>query len=602
MKTPPVHARLRLLATTDLHMQILTHDYFIDAPQGNSGLVALTDLIVSERDKSDAATLLFDVGDFLQGNPLADFLAANGAPDEVHPMIGAMNDLAYDAVTLGNHEFDYGLDFLFDTLKHLECPVVCANLADAAGDHLVQPSTMINLAIQCSDGKARTLRVGVLGLTTPQVVDWDHAALDDAITSFDIIETAQSEIKAMKKQGADIIVALAHSGIGPTERTERMENAVIPLAGCEGIDVVLSGHIHQKFPNKGGANVGPIDGTSGHIHGVPVVMAGSFGSHLGRIMLDLEWVDGNWCVAGSTVDVLAPTVGYSSKKAEKLVDGIRQRVKPAHDATLLALRKPITETTIPFGTHFATVMPCPPLALLADAQIAAVKDQLKMAGLDQLPLISAVAAYVAGGRKGPRHYIDINKGPVTLKDVAAIYPFANQTCAIKLTGLQVRQWLEHAANMFRVLENGLAQQQLAKHDAASYDFDTIYGLTYEFDLCAETNRIKSLQYQGRIVEDEQVFILATNSYRAYGGGGYVSSGGADIVATSDSTIPDALIAHLKHTKMIGDTPARHWSFTPSAGTCAQFESGPEAVLPPDGPRITRGAMQADGFQEFTIHL
>ena len=208
-------ATLRILATTDLHMQILPYDYFADRAEQIGGLVHLADQITALRADQSALTLLFDNGDFLQGNPLADTLAQAGSAKTPHPMIAAFAALHYDAINLGNHEFNYGLPFLRQVLQDASCPVVCANVDWRDQAQIAQPFVILDRVIRCEDGHDHPLRIGVVGFLPPQITKWDKVKLADAIATCDIVEAAQRIVPQIKAAGADIIVALCHEGSTP---------------------------------------------------------------------------------------------------------------------------------------------------------------------------------------------------------------------------------------------------------------------------------------------------------------------------------------------------------------------------------------------------
>ena len=183
-------ARLRILETTDLHMHLLDYDYFADQKDENYGLIRLLDLITKLRSNPDQTSLLFDNGDFIQGNPLADYLAAKDDDQITHPIINAFNALEYDAVTLGNHEFNYGLPFLRQSLSKASFPIVCANIDDAHDPPLAQDYLILNRELACTDGTTQSIKIGVVGFVTPKITEWDHDALNGKLTTEDIVDCA----------------------------------------------------------------------------------------------------------------------------------------------------------------------------------------------------------------------------------------------------------------------------------------------------------------------------------------------------------------------------------------------------------------------------
>lgn len=596
---PPdtVTAKIRILETTDLHMQILAYDYFADKPTPGRGLIPLTGLIEAHRADPTVSTLLFDNGDFLQGNPLADHLVGMKGRSHVHPMIAAMNTLSYDAVGLGNHEFTYGLPFLLSTLDKATFSTVCANVSLTSGADFLPPYIIIDKGIICNDGQMRRVKIGVIGLVTPQLANWERAVLRESLRTFDIVETAAKLTPKMRAEGAEIIVALCHSGIMDAAWNSGMENAAVPLAGLPDIDVVLTGHTHDQFPNSWDQGTTEIDPLCGKLHGKPTVMAGFYGSHLGVIALDLAWGDTGWEITDSETRLEQPCDAPLSELQQR----IRDIVTPSHEQTLRHIKQPIIKTTSPINSHFATVAPNLSLELLADAQTHAIEIAGKNQEWGDLPIISAVAPFRAGARGGPNHYVDIEASELTLKDASAIYPFSNQLFAMRRTGAQVMEWLNKVGQFYATVTIGETNQPLTGHAMPPYCFDVIYGLTYEFDISAPFERLRNLRYNGKPVAPDDQFILATNSYRANGGGGFFSIPDEEILYRSTLSTRDILIDTLRDADLIDRAPREVWHFTHLKGTHAQFLSAPHAI-PPEGSRITATENTEHGFAVFDFAL
>lgn len=602
-------ARLRILETTDLHMQLLPYDYFADRDVMHTGLIHLADRIDTLRTQPGTTTLLFDNGDFLQGNPLADYLAAHPEIADVHPMIAAFNTLEYDAITLGNHEFNYGLSYLRKTLKHAAFPITCANLRYLQDPALAQPYVILDRTVTCSDGKTRPLRIGVIGFVTPQIVDWDCAALKGQIETDDIVTSARSIVPEIKAAGADIVVALCHSGIGATDHSPRMENAAVPLAAVPDIDVILTGHTHEIFPGGNSAN-SCVDPVAGTLHGKPAIMAGFYGNSLGVIDIELD-------MQANAVRVAAAS-SYLAKGAQApheqgpLQRRLRGHVQLAHDATLAHIRKPIARTTINLHSYFSSFQADMLQQLLADAQVNAVRQALADSPYRDLPVLSATAPFRFGGRAGPGHFTEIPPGPIMLRDAAAIYPFANVLCAVRRTGAQLRDWLEWSAAHFNQLIPGHHDQPLIDPSVPAYNYDTIFGLDYTFDLTQpprtglETvssahGRLHDLRFQGKPVADTDVFIVAANAYRTNGGGGFAGIASSDVMHRTALTTHQILINDLTSRATIDSVPAPPCRFVPLSDTSAVFRSSPLARN-----HLTQGmehlGPDKDGFDLYRISL
>ena len=311
--------RLRLVETSDLHMFVLDWDYYSAKPDQTVGLNRVASLIRQNR-KEAKNSLLFDNGDFLQGNPLADYVfeQARPTPASAHPMIAVMRELAYDAATLGNHEFNYGLDFLEASLEGASFPFVCANVERAGGVPFLPPHVVLERSFTDDAGAQQTLRIGVIGFVTPQIMVWDKARLAGKLQSGDIVLAAKRLVPELRSR-CDLVIALCHSGISANDWVEGEEHAALHLAAVPGIDVIMTGHAHRLLPGKDYAGVKGVDAVAGRLNGIPAVMPGFWGSHLGIIDLTLKPENDRWTV--EEADVRAqPIYRRNGAKVEPLAE------------------------------------------------------------------------------------------------------------------------------------------------------------------------------------------------------------------------------------------------------------------------------------------
>ena len=319
-------AGLRLLATSDLHVHLHSWDYFSDQPSPAVGLARTAALIRAARGEV-ANALLFDNGDFLDGSPLGDMIAAQYRSGRVqtHPVIAAMNLLGYDAVTIGNHEFSQGVDYLTSRLQQANFPVVSTNMLTLRGERreadrsLFAADLLLLREILDQDGAPHPIRIGVLGFAPVQTALWEHHVLQGRLATRDILEAAAARIPLLKAQGAEIIVALSHSGIGLGVAAPMMENATTALARLDGIDVLIAGHTHQHFPDPDFPPGPGIDPVAGTLWGKPAVMPGFHGSHLGVIDLDLERTPAGWQIIGHRSQLRAISRRVASGALEPLI-------------------------------------------------------------------------------------------------------------------------------------------------------------------------------------------------------------------------------------------------------------------------------------------
>ncbi|MFB3162961.1 metallophosphoesterase [Neobacillus sp. 179-J 1A1 HS] len=331
---------LRILETTDLHAALVNYDYYQTKTDNTIGLVKTASLIHQARSEA-INSLLFDDGDHLKGNPLGEYLVRIRGIQKgnVHPVYRAFNYLEYDAITIGNHEFNYGLKFLNSVLKGVKMPVVNANVYSVKENKpYFKPYVILKRSVVDKQGMEHELNIGVIGFMPPQIMRWDKANLEGKVTARPMVESAKEFVPILKAEGADIIIALAHTGIDSEPYHPETENAVYYLSQIPEIDVILAGHSHSVFPGPTFKELPMANINEGKIKGKPVVMAGAFGSRLGIIDLKLEVKDGNWKVVNSTsfTRSIADETGNPLVKTDKKLFKL---IKPAHQETVDFLKK-----------------------------------------------------------------------------------------------------------------------------------------------------------------------------------------------------------------------------------------------------------------------
>jgi 2',3'-cyclic-nucleotide 2'-phosphodiesterase/3'-nucleotidase len=593
-KPPPAAtARLRLLATADIHASVLPFDYAANRTAGCFGLARTASLIAEARAASGPC-LLVDGGDFLQGAPLGD-LHGIAPRTGLNPVIAAMNELGYDAVALGNHEFNFGLDQLRAALAGAAWPVICANALTARGPTvaedtpLVPPSVILHREVTMAGGARHTLRIGLLGLVPPQITVWDRYHLAGHVTARDMVETAAARVPRLRQAGADIVVLLAHTGPGTGPARPNMENAALALAGLPGIDAIVAGHTHAVFPRPGGGATGGADHDAGTFHGVPAVMPGFRGSHLGVIDLDLARTDAGWRVAGHRAEARAVKIGPDHAPAPP-VPAVVDRVRGGHAATLDRLDARYGDTRRAIHSYLSRIRGDLPVRLVGDAKRQALAAALADGPHADLPVLAATAPYHTGGRSGPGAFTDIPAGPFTLRHAIDLCPFPNMLCGLRLSGAEIRDWLERAASCFHRIRPGVQDQPLLDPAFPGHACDTIVGLSYSIDLTAPAlydaggrpraaapangGRIRDLRHRGRPLDPETQVIMAVTNYRAFGGGPYRPMAEDRLVLTCHGWVRDAVTDFVRRGGLdtLDDTPA--WSLLPVPGATATIETGP----------------------------
>ncbi|OWZ92211.1 2',3'-cyclic-nucleotide 2'-phosphodiesterase [Sinorhizobium sp. LM21] len=621
-------AHLRIMETTDLHVHVFPYDYYGDKPNDTVGLARTASIIDAIRAEA-TNSILVDNGDFLQGNPMGDYIAyQRGMKDgDLHPIVAAMNVLGYDCGTLGNHEFNYGLDFMFKVLNGANFPLVCANLtkgalaASAREDELfLKPYVILDRKVKDGSGQEHQIRIGLIGFVPPQIMTWDAKHLEGKANARDIVKAAEAWVPQMREEGADIVVALSHSGIGQEAYAENLENASVPLAAIEGIDAIVTGHSHLDFPGPKFDGVGGVDNKKGLISGKPGVMGGFWGSHLGLIDLLIEREGGAWRVVNSTSEARPIYRRVEKKVVAEVADrkDVLAAAQKDHEATLAYVRTPVGKTSAPLYSYFALVADDPSVQIVSQAQTWYIKDMLKDTEHRDLPVLSAAAPFKAGGRGGADYYTDVPAGDIAIKNVADLYLYPNTVQAVVITGEQVRNWLEMSAGIFNEVKPGASDTPLINGGFPSYNFDVIDGVTYQIDLSvppkfdkdgntinAASNRIKNLQFNGQAIDPAQKFVVATNNYRAGGGGNFPDITADKVVFVAPDTNRDVVVRYIIDQGTINPSADANWTFVPLAGTSVTFDSGPKArqfLAQVKGVTIEDAGDAAEGFARFRIKL
>ncbi len=612
--------RLRLLETSDLHMFVYDYDYYHDRPDPTVGLAKVASLIRAAR-AEHPNTMLFDNGDIIQGNPLGDYLATPGklAPGAIHPMFQAMNLLGYDAATLGNHEFNYGLPFLEHALAGANFPFVCANLDHVDGRSYVPPTMVFTRDVTLEDGSVhKGLRIGVIGFVPPQIMTWDRSNLEGRVRTTDIVDAAQRHIPALRAQ-CDVLVALCHSGIDSGPVTTGMENASYHLASVPGIDVIFTGHSHRVFPGPDYAGRAGIDAVRGTLAGVPAVMPGFWGSHLGVIDLTLVQQDGAWKVTDFAV-AARPIYRREGPQLVSLAQddpAILDAVKPAHTATIDWVHQPVGRLAFPVNSYFALLQSESSVGLVNAAQLWYARQALAGTGFANLPLLSAAAPFKAGGT-GPDSFIDIPAGPVALRDIADLYMFANTLVVVRVTGAQIQDWLERACGQFQQIDpTRSAPQELLNRSFPTYNFDVISGLTYAIDLSQPSrfdgrgglanpsaHRVIDLSWNGQPIDPAQSFAVVTNNYRSDGGGRFAGLDGTQAILRAPDLNREAVVRFIQSSGTVASLPPPVWRFArPAQPVALTFRSAPALAADLAGhDEITPLDEMAQGYRSYLLRL
>lgn len=553
---------LVIAETSDLHANMMNYDYYKDEFTSEYGFIKTASLIKEVREEYKNV-LLVDNGDLIQGSPLADYKVNKGLEKgETHPVYKLMNELNYVVGGLGNHEFNFGLDFLKKAISSANFPYINANIYDArSGKNYFTPYIIKDTELLDSHGQTETLKIGYISFVPPQIMLWDKKNLEGKVYVEDIAQSALKFIPEMKAKGADIIIAITHSGVSSDPYKALAENSVYYLSLIKGIDAIMFGHSHGVFPSEDFRNLPNSDLEAGTINGTPAVMPGFWGSHLGLVKLSLDKINGKWQVISSYSKALpifdkATTVPLVEADKELLL-----LIEEDHNKTLEFVGKAIGKSSVDINTYLALIQNTPAVEIINNAQ----KDYVNKAiqgnpDLEKLEVISAAAPFKAGGRKNePNGFTDVKKGDLTFKNAADIYLYPNLLTYLILTGKDIKEWLECSAGLYNTIDpNSEDEQELINWNGfRAYNFDIISDVNYDIDItkkakyngnCEALNpdsqRIYNLTYKGKALDENQTFIMATNNYRAYTG--KFSGTGKNIIADSPDDMRVILTAYIKN--------------------------------------------------------
>ncbi|PWN76213.1 bifunctional 2',3'-cyclic-nucleotide 2'-phosphodiesterase/3'-nucleotidase [Bacillus paranthracis] len=613
---------LRILETSDIHVNLMNYDYYQTKTDNKVGLVQTATLVNKAREEAKNS-VLFDDGDALQGTPLGDYVANKindpkkpVDPSYTHPLYRLMNLMKYDVISLGNHEFNYGLDYLNKVISKTEFPVINSNVYKDDKDNneendqnYFKPYHVFEKEVEDESGQKQKVKIGVMGFVPPQVMNWDKANLEGKVKAKDIVETAKKMVPKMKAEGADVIVALAHSGVDKSGYNVGMENASYYLTEVPGVDAVLMGHSHTEVKDV--------------FNGVPVVMPGVFGSNLGIIDMQLKKVNGKWEVQKEqSKPQLRPIADSKGNPLVQSDQNLVNEIKDDHQATIDYVNTAVGKTTAPINSYFSLVQDDPSVQLVTNAQKWYVEKLFAENGqyskYKGIPVLSAGAPFKAGGRNGATYYTDIPAGTLAIKNVADLYVYPNTLYAVKVNGAQVKEWLEMSAGQFNQIDPKKTEEQpLVNIGYPTYNFDILDGLKYEIDVTqpakydkdgkvinANTNRIINMTYEGKPVADNQEFIVATNNYRGssqtFPG---VSKG--EVVYQSQDETRQIIVKYMQETPVIDPAADKNWTFKPIVADKLHttFDSSPNAqkYIKKDG-KISYVGPSENEFAKYAIDI
>ncbi|WP_309670292.1 5'-nucleotidase C-terminal domain-containing protein [Gemmatimonas sp.] len=525
---------LVIAATTDVHGRLRGWDYYANAADPARSLAGAATIVDSVRAANPGRVLLVEGGDILSGNPLL-YVAAKVAPPPVHPVIAAMNVMRYDAAVIGNHEFNYGVPALRAAIVKAAFPFVAANVRDGQGRPFVAPYTLID---------RRGVRIAIIGGTTPGSMLWDRDHLREAgLTVTDIVTSVRATVAEVRKRKADVVVVLLHSGLDGAASYDTVatglasENvaARVPRE-IDGINLVVYGHSHAEL----------VDST---INGALLVQPRNWAASVALATLTLEKSKGKWGVVkhrGQSVKV----AGHAESPA------VLAASAATHKATVMWVTTPVGRTAVRWRADSARVVDAPITDLINEVM-------RRESGAD----LSATAAFSLDA--------SLDTGAVTQAALSRLYPYENTLRAVRITGAQLRAFLEQSALYYRTLapDGSAPAGGLVDPKIPGFNFDVVSGVDYVIDVSKPAGaRITSLTRNGRAVQPTDSFTMALNNYRQSGGGGYAMLASAPVVFQKDIDIRSLIIDDV--TKAGTLDPAKYattnWRLEPAAARALAY--------------------------------
>jgi 2',3'-cyclic-nucleotide 2'-phosphodiesterase / 3'-nucleotidase len=521
---PAARAHITVMATTDLHGNILPVDYYTNKPD-NRGLAKAATIIRQAR-KDNPNLLLVDSGDTIQGTPLAYYHnKKNNAPPD--PMMLTMNALKYDAMAVGNHEYNFGLQVLGKARGEAKFPWLSANTYKKGTDETAYDPYVVK--------ELGGVRVGILGLTTPGVPSWENTQNYAGLEFRDPAPEARRWVTVLReKERVDLVIVAMHMGLEEDLRTGEArpgqvpnENEAIRIAReVPGIDAVLMGHTHREVPSL-------------VINGVLLAQANHWGRHVARVDLYLEKTDaGRWRVVAKSARTI-PVDDSVTADAE-----ITKLVEPYDRETQAWLGQVIGESPAELSAAEARFKDTAILDLIQRVQLEAGKGDVSMA-----------ASFNPEAR--------ISRGPVTVRDISGLYIYENTLVTLEVTGRQLKDALEHSAKYFMTYVPGKTAAELVDEKIPGYNFDIAEGVEYELDITQPVGqRIRNLRFQGRPLSPTQKLRLVTNNYRVNGGGGFNMYKDAPVIYRSSEEVRELIIDWVERHKRIPAEPTNNWRLLP----------------------------------------
>ncbi|MGF1681833.1 bifunctional 2',3'-cyclic-nucleotide 2'-phosphodiesterase/3'-nucleotidase [Photobacterium minamisatsumaniensis] len=510
--------KLRFIGTSDLHSYISQFDYYNNQNSQNYGLVGLVAEIEHYRNEVKNS-FLADTGDLLVGNPLGDYLARVSPESYARqsPIICAMNALDFDVAVPGNHDFDYGLDYLQLSYSSGNFPYFASNVYREDGEQpYFDPYLIVPRKVMSEQGTEHTLNIGYIGLVPPQTMQLNRQHLEGKITIADQLADAEKWADEAKKAGADIVVALAHSGLNDDDYTEGMEDVVWHLAGVDNVDAILFGHSHNTYPNERYADLKDVDIEQGLIQGKPAAQPGKWGDHIGVVDVTMTKNNDQWEMTnGKAFVVSANEIEETAEQKAPLEACIAKQ----HNEVIEDFGKTIGQVNTSLSNDFNLLGNDTVYQVVSESQKRYLAPYIKSTD----KVISATAPAIH--RNDPAYFLDIEKGDINKRDIASLV-YSSTLAALEVTGAEVKEWLEMSASMYA--EPTDEGNEIVKPNSLTFLYYVIDGIDYDINITkpstynqfgnkiADGNgRVENITYQGKPVAADDTFVIIASSYAPF---------------------------------------------------------------------------------------
>jgi len=537
-------------ATTDVHGRLRAWDYYADVPEAVRGLTRAATIVDSVRAANPGRVILVDAGDLLQGNPLA-YVAARVSGDTLSPVVAAMNAMQYDAAAIGNHEYNYGLAILARAAGQARFPFLSANTFRANGERAFPAFRVVERA---------GVKVGIVGATTPGAAIWDRDNIAGRLLFRDIVPNVRTAVEEARRAGAEVIVAVLHSGLGEPSSYDTVstgvpsENVSARVAReVPGIDLLVFGHSHKELANR-------VEGST------LLLQPKNWATSVGVAHLPVAGCGAaRRVVAGRATSALVQSAGHAEQAA------VRAATERAHQETVSYVTTPIGTTPVAWRGDSARVVDTPLIDFILEVERKATNAD-----------IASTAAFTLDAK--------LDSGAITVAQLAQLYPYDNTLRAVRISGRQLRQYLEHSARYYRAYAPG-ADGPLADPEVPGYNFDIVSGVDYVLDLSKPLgSRVTRLRFKGRAVAPGDSFTMALNNYRQTGGGGFAMLRGAPVVYDKQQEIRQLLIDEVRRRRTIRpeDYFRQNWRLEPAGALERAYEARPRPA-PAAGGAATSAA-------------